>query len=113
MNHSATGTMLSSALHASSLEGTSPSTLPFTFILLPVLKDDPTTKFDLQQQLGQGSYGTVFLAVQHKTNEKVAIKIIPLCKSEEESFAQIQREIGTLQNCRHPNIVQYFVRYKS
>ena len=74
-----------------------------------MLKDDPTLKFELLQQLGQGSYGTVYRAVHYETNEIYAVKIIPLSKSEEESFAQIQREIGTLQNCRHPNIVQYFV----
>ena len=74
-----------------------------------MLKDDPTLKFELLQQLGQGSYGTVYRAVHNETNEIYAVKIIPLSKSEEESFAQIQREIGTLQNCRHPNIVQYFV----
>lgn len=73
------------------------------------MKDDPTLKFELLQQLGQGSYGTVYRAVHYETNEIYAVKIIPLAKSEEESFAQIQREIGTLQNCRHRNIVQYFV----
>ena len=72
-------------------------------------KDNPTLKFELLHQLGQGSCGTVYRSVHNETNEIYAVKVIPLSKSEEESFVQIQREIKTMRNCRHPNIVQYFV----
>ena len=99
--------MFSSALYDSELQGKAfGMILQSEQLFCLVLKDDPTQKFELLQQLGQGSYGTVYRAVHYETNEIYAVKIIPLSKSEEESFQQIQREIGKLQNCSHPNIVQ-------
>lgn len=80
---------------------------------LQVLDEDPTKKFDLLQELGKGSYGVVYKGVDRETSDIVAVKIIPLSKSEEESFIQIQREVGALQDCKHPGIVQYLGSYRS
>lgn len=58
---------------------------------------NPEEQYELREQLGKGSYGTVFKAVDKATSEMVAIKIIPLAATEEDGFAEIQREIETLQ----------------
>jgi serine/threonine protein kinase len=39
---------------------------------------DPETLFELQGELGAGTYGRVFAGRDRKTGEAVAIKIIPV-----------------------------------
>lgn len=54
-------------------------------------------RYDLRDQLGKGSYGTVFKAIDTHTSEVVAVKIISLGASEQSGCAEIQREIQMLQ----------------
>jgi serine/threonine-protein kinase 24/25/MST4 len=55
------------------------------------------SRYDLREQLGKGSYGAVYRAVEVATSEVVAVKIIPLNATEAEGFVEIQKEIDTLQ----------------
>jgi len=64
---------------------------------------DPSEYFELQEVLGVGSYGSVHKALNTKSNEVVAVKII-----EAESDAHIlQKEIEILKNCDSPFVVDY------
>ncbi|KAK6931352.1 Protein kinase domain, partial [Dillenia turbinata] len=76
-----------------------------------VTKEDPTTKYDLLNELGKGSYGAVYKARDIKTSELVAIKVISLCEGEE-GYEEIRGEIEMLQQCSHPNVVRYLGSYQ-
>lgn len=76
-----------------------------------VTKEDPTTKYELLNELGKGSYGAVYKARDLKTSELVAIKVISLCEGEE-GYEEIRGEIEMLQQCSHPNVVRYLGSYQ-
>ena len=56
---------------------------------------------------GKGSYGSVYEARAKDSDERVAIKVIPVGDNDE--IEDIQKEIGMLKECHHPNVVQYLV----
>ena len=56
---------------------------------------------------GKGSYGSVYEARKKDSDERVAIKVIPVGDNDE--IEDIQKEIGMLKECHHPNVVQYLV----
>lgn len=65
------------------------------------------TDFDLVQCLGKGGFGVVF-EVKNKLDDcHYAIKRI-LLPSKKESRERVMREVKTLANCEHKNIVRYF-----
>eukprot|EP00698_Gefionella_okellyi_P006084 TRINITY_DN15549_c0_g1_i1.p1 TRINITY_DN15549_c0_g1~~TRINITY_DN15549_c0_g1_i1.p1 ORF type:complete len:493 (+),score=79.87 TRINITY_DN15549_c0_g1_i1:55-1533(+) len=70
---------------------------------------DPTTKFDLLQKLGEGSYGAVFKATDKETGEIHAIKVVNI----DSDFEGIMKEITILKSCSSPNIVSYHGSYRS
>ncbi|EXB44860.1 Serine/threonine-protein kinase dst1 [Morus notabilis] len=76
-----------------------------------VTREDPTTKYELLNELGKGSYGAVYKARDLKTSELVAIKVISLTEGEE-GYEEIRGEIEMLQQCSHPNVVRYLGSYQ-
>ncbi|XP_061989961.1 serine/threonine-protein kinase 1 [Rosa rugosa] len=76
-----------------------------------VTREDPTTKYELLNELGKGSYGAVYKARDLKTSELVAIKVISLSQGEE-GYEEICGEIEMLQQCSHPNVVRYLGSYQ-
>lgn len=63
--------------------------------------------FDLMRCLGKGGFGVVF-EVRNKLDDcHYAIKRI-LLPSKQESRERVLREVKTLANCEHKNIVRYF-----
>ncbi|KAL6186741.1 hypothetical protein ACLB2K_042860 [Fragaria x ananassa] len=76
-----------------------------------VTREDPTTKYELLNELGKGSYGAVYKARDLKTSEMVAIKVISLSQGEE-GYEEICGEIEMLQQCSHPNVVRYLGSYQ-
>lgn len=65
------------------------------------------TDFDMLQCLGKGGFGVVF-EVKNKLDDcKYAIKRIVLPKNKQ-SRDRVMREVKTLANCEHNNIVRYF-----
>lgn len=70
---------------------------------------DPDTIYDLLEKMGEGSYGSVFKAKHKLTNRIVAVKMINL--EEDTKLTEVRNEISCLQDCHHPNIVQYFGSY--
>ncbi|XP_068657269.1 serine/threonine-protein kinase 1 [Aristolochia californica] len=88
------------------LRKTSVSSIPDS-----VTREDPSTKYELLNELGKGSYGAVYKARDLKTSELVAIKVISLSEGEE-GYEEIRGEIETLQHCSHPNVVRYLGSYQ-
>ncbi|WCJ22096.1 Serine/threonine-protein kinase 1 [Euphorbia peplus] len=76
-----------------------------------VTREDPTTKYELLNELGKGSYGAVYKARDYRTSELVAIKVISLSEGEE-GYEEIRGEIEMLQQCSHPNVVRYLGSYQ-
>ncbi|GAB4829044.1 hypothetical protein Ancab_018703 [Ancistrocladus abbreviatus] len=76
-----------------------------------VAREDPSTKYELLNELGKGSYGAVYKARDIKTSELVAVKVISLVEGEE-GYEEIRGEIEMLQHCSHPNVVRYFGSYQ-
>ena len=60
---------------------------------------------------GRGSYGAVYKARVLDTGAIVAVKIIPL--TEQDEISSIQKEIGMLRDCQHPNVVNYFGSWRT
>lgn len=85
----------------------------FSDVSIPesVTREDPSTKYELLNELGKGSYGAVYKARDIKTSELVAIKVISLSEGEE-GYEEIRGEIEMLQQCSHPNVVRYFGSYQ-
>lgn len=73
----------------------------------PEFKSRFQTDFDMLQCLGKGGFGVVF-EVKNKIDDcNYAIKRIVLPKNKQ-SRERVMREVKTLANCEHHNIVRYF-----
>ncbi|KAL9644696.1 hypothetical protein ABK040_012350 [Willaertia magna] len=60
----------------------------------------------IQQLIGKGSYGEVYLATKNK--QEYALKVIELPKTtDKETIENIEREVKILKNLTHPNIMQF------
>lgn len=73
-------------------------------------KTDPNDVFDLEECLGEGSYGEVYTAFykDRKQNggKPLAMKIIPV--ESEEDKKELAKEIKILKQTKDPSIVNYF-----
>jgi serine/threonine protein kinase len=69
--------------------------------------DDPAALLELQEKVGEGSYGSVYRATDLRTGKDVAVKILPA----DSDMAPLQREIMILKQCNSPHIVRYFGTY--
>eukprot|EP00252_Welwitschia_mirabilis_P020642 TRINITY_DN5098_c0_g1_i1.p1 TRINITY_DN5098_c0_g1~~TRINITY_DN5098_c0_g1_i1.p1 ORF type:complete len:845 (-),score=180.37 TRINITY_DN5098_c0_g1_i1:386-2920(-) len=77
-----------------------------------VIREDPSTKYELLNELGKGSYGAVYKARDLRTSELVAIKMISLSEGEE-GYDEIRGEIEMLKQCNHSNVVRYLGSYQN
>ncbi|PGH00703.1 STE/STE20/YSK protein kinase [Helicocarpus griseus UAMH5409] len=62
--------------------------------------------YQMLEELGSGSFGTVYKAIEKETGEIVAIKHIDL-ESSEDDIQEIQQEISVLATCASPYVTQY------
>lgn len=67
---------------------------------------DPEKLFEIVEQIGSGSYGSVHKAIIKKTGKFAAVKKIMM--EENEDLGDIENEIKMLEECNHPNVVAYF-----
>ncbi|XP_073441051.1 serine/threonine-protein kinase Chk1 isoform X2 [Dendrobates tinctorius] len=67
--------------------------------------------WDLVQTLGEGAYGEVQLAVNRKTEEAVAVKIVDM-KRASDCPENIKKEICINKMLNHPNIVKFYGQRK-
>jgi len=63
------------------------------------------TRYSMIRVIGSGAYGVVISAKDSKTDENVAIKMVPKAFSDEIDAKRILREIKLLNHFRHDNIV--------
>lgn len=70
--------------------------------------------YQLVRLLGSGAYATVKLGQHKKTKQKVAIKIYPKYKLNDQTKKKaVQREIICMKKLEHPNIVKLFENFET
>lgn len=62
-------------------------------------------RYSMIRTIGSGAYGVVISALDAKSNQNVAIKMVPKAFSDEIDAKRILREIKLLKHFRHDNIV--------
>ena len=65
---------------------------------------DPTEFFVIQAKIGEGSYGSVYKALDIRDGRAVAIKVLPFAGRES---MKLRKEIKILRQCNSPYIVAY------
>jgi probable inactive protein kinase-like protein SgK071 len=79
--------------------------------LVPVassdLKEPERQQYKIKKRLGDGAYGTVFLAVRRSDHAQVALKVIP-CKDEEDAKNSMKEYTMCQAVQNHPNVVRVF-----
>jgi len=62
--------------------------------------------YDMKDELGKGAFSVVKLAINKKTGEKVAVKVIDKTQASAESDEKrLKTEVAILKQVKHPNIV--------
>ncbi|KAL2841306.1 hypothetical protein BJX68DRAFT_258133 [Aspergillus pseudodeflectus] len=74
------------------------------------MADDLASQYQMMEELGSGSFGTVYKAIDKTTGEIVAIKHIDL-ESSEDDIQEIQQEISVLATCASPYVTQYYASF--
>ena len=70
---------------------------------------NPLASYDIDKELGKGTFGEVKLGIHRITSEKVAIKVLEKDKIVDEADKErVTREIHILKLIRHPNIIQLY-----
>ena len=64
-------------------------------------------KYRVLRQIGEGSFGNVFLVAERRTEGKFVLKQINICKINRQERQTALREICVLSTMDHPNIVRY------
>jgi serine/threonine protein kinase len=71
--------------------------------------DDHLGKWAIYKELGHGGMGHVYLAQEEATGRQAALKVLSSQLAQEAGFlTRFQREIETLSQLSHPNIVRFF-----
>jgi len=65
----------------------------------------PEELFQFKQCIGQGAYGSVWLASHRKTNFELAVKVVPM--SDHGKLA-IEKEVEILKKCKSPYVLFYY-----
>ncbi len=65
--------------------------------------------FQIENEIGSGAMGQVYLARYIKNGQKVAIKVMAAGLRNATAQARFQREAEVLQQLNHPNIVRFYV----
>jgi len=71
--------------------------------------EDPVRIFVNMKKIGEGTFGEVFVGLDIRTLEKVAIKKMNLKENYEEDLIT---EVDMMNTLRHPNIVRYISSYR-
>jgi serine/threonine-protein kinase len=71
--------------------------------------DERLGKWQVFKELGRGGMGRVYLAQEEGTGRQAALKVLAAELAQEVGFLQrFQREIDTLSQLSHPNIVRFY-----
>jgi eukaryotic-like serine/threonine-protein kinase len=69
------------------------------------LPDLSGTPYEIQEPLGRGGMGTVYLALDRKLDREVALKVVQLPEGNSEGVDRLLREAKVLARLEHPGIV--------
>ena len=69
------------------------------------LNRPPEDVFEIVNQIGKGSYGSVFKSIHKESRQVVAIKKVPF------DLQDMLKEIYVMQECDSPHIVKYYGTY--
>eukprot|EP00054_Salpingoeca_dolichothecata_P011496 m.63788 g.63788 ORF g.63788 m.63788 type:complete len:1163 (+) comp19490_c1_seq2:783-4271(+) len=81
--------------------------------LLTLFRPETPSRFDFVKKLGHGSSGQVYLGVDKKTRELVAVKQIGYKgrgrdpKAKQKLVSRAQREFKNFEKLKHPHVVEY------
>ena len=65
--------------------------------------------YEVRSKLGQGGMGAVYLAFDKTLDREVALKILPVEYSRDQSYIQrFEREAKSLARLRHPNLIHIY-----
>ncbi|QSZ34090.1 hypothetical protein DSL72_005678 [Monilinia vaccinii-corymbosi] len=70
------------------------------------MSESAASQYQVLEELGSGSFGVVYKAIERATGEICAIKHIDL-ESSEDDIQEIQQEISVLSTCASPYVTQY------
>ncbi|ORX62798.1 Pkinase-domain-containing protein [Hesseltinella vesiculosa] len=73
---------------------------------------DKKQKYEFQEELGSGTFGSVRRAIRIFDNKPVAIKVIPK-KTVKGHFDMVFDEMKVLQNLDHPNVIGFYDWFES
>lgn len=66
--------------------------------------------YRIKDRLGEGAMGTVYLAEQHMTKQRLALKVLhPHAASSAEIVQRFHREARVISLLTHPNVVRIFI----
>lgn len=71
----------------------------------PIVED-----YIFDKKIGEGSFGSVYLAKNKRSNNKVAIK--QMARNRIRKPSRLQNEISVISNADHPNIVRVYEIYE-
>ena len=72
-------------------------------------ESNPLPNYTLQNSVGEGTFGIVYLGIHNSTGEKVAIKILEKAKIlESDEIERINREIKFLKKFKNINIIKIY-----
>src|ERR1700716_3046873 len=62
-------------------------------------------RYEIEREIGQGAYATVYLAKESRHDRKLALKVLNADPSSETGELRFIREIRMLARLQHPNIL--------
>ena len=68
--------------------------------------DEQDYYYRLVQKIGEGTYGTVYKAVDQRTNTLVALKKVKIRKADDGLPKEFLREVESLKYVVHPHVVK-------
>eukprot|EP00010_Vexillifera_abyssalis_P007815 CAMPEP_0201544394 /NCGR_PEP_ID=MMETSP0173_2-20130828/1000_1 /ASSEMBLY_ACC=CAM_ASM_000268 /TAXON_ID=218659 /ORGANISM="Vexillifera sp., Strain DIVA3 564/2" /LENGTH=739 /DNA_ID=CAMNT_0047952489 /DNA_START=9 /DNA_END=2228 /DNA_ORIENTATION=+ len=72
---------------------------------ITTLKNDITSLYEVEQELGTGAFAVVKVVRQKSTNTEYAAKFIEKAQLASEDKKMLEREVAILKRLRHPNII--------
>ncbi|KAL9642097.1 hypothetical protein ABK040_007103 [Willaertia magna] len=94
--------------HTEMRRGSSEEDASYIQSMIDDISDKLKERYKVVSFIGRGSFASVFLAIDERTKEQVAIKSISLLADDEESIRKVREEGLRMLECKHSNIISIF-----